>query len=116
MKKAAEHKVADTTEGLLHPKYDFAAAMTAISKISEIDDARFEKSESGLTVFFNREGKAYNAQFRVNRENTGARTYKLHAEVGHEKGKKMIEKDRTALDYAQIEPAIVFVFHQAFEE
>ena len=73
-----------------------------------------QKSESVLKVKSTHEGKPYRAHFEVDREKIGTRTYKLHAQVRNSKDEIVFEKDRTGLDYSQVEPAIIFVFHQAF--
>ena len=73
------------------------------------------KNTSKIKVEFVRENKNYYAIFAVTREQSGT-TYHLHAEVFTEKNKKIFEKERSGLDYSQVEYALTFVFHQAFVE
>lgn len=71
------------------------------------------KKGSKINIGFLREGKKYSAQFSVKREESG-QSYALHGDVYDDKGKKIFTKDRSHLDYSQVEPALIFVFHQAF--
>lgn len=71
------------------------------------------KNGSTLHISFKREGKTYKARFTAKREKTPA-SYSLHGEIESEKGKKIFEKDRAGLDYSQLQPAMIFIFHQAF--
>lgn len=73
------------------------------------------KSTSKIKVDFKREGEKYSAVFGVKREQNSP-AYNLNAEVFDSKGKKIFEKQRRDLDYSQVEPALLFVFHQAFVE
>ena len=70
---------------------------------------------STLTVGFVRDDKKYTAKFSVTREETG-RSYHLHADVFDAKNKKLFTKDRYGLDFSQVDPAMLYVFHQAFSE
>lgn len=70
---------------------------------------------SKIRVDFAKDGKDYYATFAVTREGE-ATTYSLHAEVFNSKNKLIFEKDRSGLDYSQVEHALTFVFHQAFVE
>lgn len=70
---------------------------------------------STLTVRFTREEKQYSAEFAVTREENG-RSYHLHADVYDSKKTKIFTKDRYGLDFSQVNPAILYVFHQAFSE
>ncbi|GEM_PF-3627766 len=73
------------------------------------------KPTSKIQVDFEREGENYKAVFSVTREPSGM-SYHLHAEVFNEKGGKIFDKERSGLDYSQVEYALTFVFHQAFVE
>lgn len=73
------------------------------------------KDASKIKVDFRREGANYSAVFDVKREPSGT-TYHLHAEVFDSHNKKIFEKERSGLDYSQVEHALTFVFHQAFVE
>lgn len=70
---------------------------------------------SKIKIEFEREGKDYYAIFAVTREPSGT-TYHLHGEVFDENDGMIFEKDRSGLDYSQVEHALTFVFHQAFVE
>ena len=71
------------------------------------------KTGSKINIEFLREGKKFSAQFSVKREESG-RSYTLHGDVFDDNGKKIFTKDRANLDYSQVEPALIFAFHQAF--
>lgn len=71
------------------------------------------KNGSTLNITFKRDGKTYKAHFAAKREKTPT-SYSLHGEIESEKGKKIFEKDRFGLDYSQLQPAMIFIFHQAF--
>ncbi|MEK9132886.1 MAG: hypothetical protein AAB606_04225 [Patescibacteria group bacterium] len=73
------------------------------------------KATSKIRVDFSRDDQNYYADFAVNREENGL-SYGLHATVHDEKGKMIFEKERSGLDYSQVEMALTFVFHQAFVE
>lgn len=70
---------------------------------------------SKIKVDFERDGKSYSAIFAVTRELSG-NTYHLHAKVHDSQGNVIFEKERSELDYSQVEHALIFVFHQAFVE
>lgn len=74
-------------------------------------------SQSGATieVKFRHDDKPYRAFFTVKKEKDSS-NYKLNAEILNAKGKRVFEKERTGLDYIQVEPAMTFVFHQAFAQ
>lgn len=111
-----EKPLPDVAFNLLHPEFKMEPVMSAIEKISELDDVTFEKLDNECTVDFKRDGKKYRAILRVDREKSGAPTYALHATILTDKGKEFVKKYRTGLGYAQVEPAAVFVFSQAFSE
>lgn len=71
------------------------------------------KKTSRIKVDFKNEGKLYSALFSVTREPSEV-SYHMHSEILDEKGKLIFKKDRSNLDYSQVEPAALFVFHQAF--
>lgn len=73
------------------------------------------KKTSKIKVDFERDNKNYSALFGVTREPNGT-TYHLDAQVMNEEGDVIFEKERTGLDYSQVEHALTFVFHQAFVE
>lgn len=73
------------------------------------------KPTSKIKVDFEREGKNYSAIFDVTREKFGT-NYNLLAKVYDEDDRLIFEKERTGLDYSQVEHALTFVFHQAFVE
>ena len=73
------------------------------------------KKTSKIRVDFEHDSKQYYAIFHVTREPNGMR-YHLHAEVFDSKNKKIFDKERSGLDYIQVEYALTFVFHQAFVE
>ena len=73
------------------------------------------KPTSKIKVDFEREGKNFSAVFEVTREPNGS-TYHLNARVYDENDNLIFEKERTGLDYSQVEYALTFVFHQAFVE
>ena len=72
-------------------------------------------SSNGIQVDFSKDSKKYKAKFLVKKE-TGKPTYTLHAEIQLKDGKKVFEKKREGLSHLQIEPALIFVFHQAFAQ
>lgn len=71
------------------------------------------KNTSRVKIDFKHEGKNHSATFSVSREPSGT-SYYMHSEVQDENGKVIFKKDRSDLDYSQVEPALLFVFHQAF--
>ncbi|MEK7523703.1 MAG: hypothetical protein AAB588_01605 [Patescibacteria group bacterium] len=73
------------------------------------------ESTNRIRVDFKRDGSAYYAIFHVTREASGT-TYHLHAEVFDHRDHLIFDKERSGLDYSQIEYALTFVFHQAFVE
>lgn len=73
------------------------------------------KKQPKLKVDFKHDGENFSALFGVTREPSGT-TYHLHAQVMDENGDQIFEKERTGLDYSQVEHAMTFVFHQAFVE
>ena len=68
-----------------------------------------------LQIDFSREGKKYEAIISVTAEPKG-HSYVMHGEIYTEKGKLVFKKDRTGLDYSQVEPSMIFMFHEAFVE
>lgn len=73
------------------------------------------KPTTKIKIDFERDGKPYSGVFEVKREASKI-SYRLKAEIFDHRGKKIFEKERTGLDYSQVEYALVFVFHQAFVE
>lgn len=70
---------------------------------------------SKIRVDFHYQESPYYAILAVTREPNGMR-YHMKAEVFNAKDKKIFEKQRSGLDYTQVEYALTFVFHQAFVE
>lgn len=89
----------------------------SLAKLRTIENPRITmlkmKNASKIKVDFSRDGKKYTAYFSVKRESNGI-SYHMHTEVCDEKEKIIFKKDRSNLDYSQVEPALLFVFHQAF--
>lgn len=73
------------------------------------------KNSTRITIEFNYENKKYSATFTVTREPAGT-SYFMHSEVAGPDGKIIFKKERSDLDYSQVEPALLFVLHQAFAQ
>lgn len=66
-----------------------------------------------LSVDFSRDGQYYRAVFNVSQE-PNSTNYTLTATVSDAHGKQIFQKVRRDVDFLQMQPAIVYVFHDAF--